>query len=65
MLDFLFQGGSMNDETTNTEDTKRDNLRLELKELRSKLRRELLLLVQHDTISEEFKNDSVVKEWIK
>ncbi len=55
----------MSDEDTMTDDKNRAELLSEIDRLESELRRRLLTLVEHPLVSEEFKNNSVVKEWIK
>ena len=55
----------MSDETMEIDDENRAELFLELERLQSELRRRLLTLVEHPGISEEFKSNVVVREWIK
>ena len=55
----------MSDSETNTDDKERTALLSENDRLQAELRRRLLGLVEHPGMSEEFKSNSVVKEWVK
>lgn len=48
-----------------TDDTERQDLLSEIQRLHGELRRRLLTLVEHQGVSEEFKSNFVVQEWIK
>lgn len=58
----------MNDTATEVDDeessAKRSEMLAELDRLDAEIRRRLLILVEHPNVSEEFKNNSMVKEWI-
>ena len=54
----------MTDEVVDSEE-RRAELEEELSRLNHEIRRRLLALVEHPAISEDFKNNAVVKEWIK
>jgi hypothetical protein len=43
---------------------KRVEMLAELHRLNAEIRRRLLILVEHPSVSEEFKSDSTVKEWV-
>ena len=43
---------------------KRAEMLAELTRLQAEIRRQLLTLVEHPSVSEEFKNNSAVKEWV-
>jgi hypothetical protein len=55
----------MSDEETGAESKARAILISEVDRLESEIRRRLLVLVEHPLISEEFKSNSIVKEWVK
>jgi hypothetical protein len=55
----------MSDEQTGTDSKERAKLISEVDRLESELRRRLLVLVEHPEVSEEFKSNSIVKEWVK
>jgi hypothetical protein len=55
----------MSDSETETDDTERAALLSEIDRLQGELRRRLLALVEHPGVSEEFKSNEVVKEWVK
>jgi hypothetical protein len=55
----------MSDNNTDTDHKERAALLSEIDRLQGELRRRLLTLVEHPGVSEEFKNNSVVKEWVK
>ena len=43
---------------------KRAEMLAELARLQAEIRRRLLTLVEHPSVSEEFKNNTTVKEWV-
>jgi len=43
---------------------KRAEMLAELTRLQAEIRRRLLTLVEHPSVSEEFKNNTTVKEWV-
>jgi hypothetical protein len=43
---------------------KRAEILAELTRLQAEIRRRLLTLVEHPSVSEEFKNNTTVKEWV-
>jgi hypothetical protein len=43
---------------------KRSEMLAELNRLNADIRRRLLILVEHPNVSEEFKSNSTVKEWV-
>ena len=55
----------MSDRETNTDEKERAELLAEIDRLQGELRRRLLALVEHPGVSEEFKSNAVVKEWVK
>lgn len=54
----------MNDEKGDNAEKKAELL-VELDRLHSEIRRRLLALVEHPGVSDEFKINPVVKEWVK
>jgi hypothetical protein len=54
----------MSDEVVDNEE-RRAELLEELNRLNHEIRRRLLALVEHPDISDDFKNNAVVKEWVK
>ena len=55
----------MSDSETHKEEHQRSELLAEIDRLESDLRRRLLTLIEHPSVSKDFKNNSVVKEWLK
>jgi len=55
----------MSDDDTNAEDTERAALLAKIDRLQGELRSKLLTLIEHPGSPEEFKNNSVVKDWVK
>jgi hypothetical protein len=55
----------MSNGETDTDDRERAALLSEIDLLQGELRRHLLMLVEHPGVTEEFKINSVVKEWVK
>ncbi len=55
----------MSDEQTAADSKQRAILISEIDRLESEIRRRLLVLVEHPGVSEEFKSNSIVKEWVK
>jgi hypothetical protein len=55
----------MSDEQTSADSNERALLISEIDRLESEIRRRLLVLIEHPGVSEEFKSNSIVKEWVK
>jgi hypothetical protein len=55
----------MSDEQTSADSKQKAMLISEVDRLVSEIRRRLLALVEHPGVSEEFKSNSIVKEWVK
>lgn len=55
----------MAESKTENDHKERGSLLLEVDQLQAELRRRLLALVEHSAVSEEFKSNSVVRNWVK